>query len=89
MTHQIYNFHTDPGHGWIEVPMSELERLGIASKISPYSYRKDATAFLEEDCDFATFYQAKEELGELVEYKTIHTNSDSFVRRLQRFSGAR
>ena len=44
-----YNYHTDPGHGWIEVPIEELHRLKITP--SAYSYRKGETAYLEEDCD--------------------------------------
>jgi hypothetical protein len=54
-----YKFHIDPGHGWLEVPMAELEELGIADHISSCSYRYGDTAYLEEDCDFATFLAAK------------------------------
>jgi hypothetical protein len=53
-----YRFHIDPGHGWLEVPMEELRDLGIADKISHYSYRDGDTAYLEEDCDTAVFVLA-------------------------------
>ena len=45
----------DPGHAWLEVPLSILKSLGIESKITDYSYVKDGMAYLEEDADFSTF----------------------------------
>lgn len=55
-----YIFHHDPGHGWLQVPVSKLVELGITDKITSYSYiTKDLSyAFLEEDCDIQTFYNA-------------------------------
>lgn len=52
-----YVFTSDPGHGWLRVPMAELVEMGIADKISPYSYisHNRRFAYLEEDCDFSTF----------------------------------
>lgn len=52
-----YIFTSDPGHGWLRVPMAELVALGIADKISTYSYVSvdHRFAYLEEDCDFSTF----------------------------------
>lgn len=61
MTPQIhYLFHQDPGHGWLECPRYVLDILGIADKVSSYSYQ-NATgdiAFLEEDCDYSLFRDA-------------------------------
>ena len=33
-----YLYITDAGHGWLKVPLAELLKLGIADKISSYSY---------------------------------------------------
>jgi len=63
-----YTIHTDPAHGWLEVPVRELQELGIADQISQYSYLKGDTAYLEEDCDLYRFVQAKEKAGEQFEY---------------------
>jgi len=71
-------FYTDPGHGWAAVPMAELFTLGIADKISPYSYRKGETAFLEEDCDFSTYMEAIK--GQPYEIKEHHAINDSPIR---------
>jgi hypothetical protein len=54
----MYRFLSDPGHGWLEVPMSTIRYLGIEAKISSYSYRTDDTAYLEEDCDAPIFIDA-------------------------------
>ena len=68
-----YIFHQDPGHGWVEVPMAELRLLGIAGKITPYSYRIGNRAFLEEDCDAGTWEKAwKEKFGHLPQLVEVH-----------------
>ena len=71
-------FYTDPGHGWAAITMAELSALGIADKISLYSYRKGDTAFLEEDCDFFVYMEAIK--GQPYEIKEHHTNNDSQIR---------
>uniref|UniRef100_E6QCG2 DNA primase TraC n=1 Tax=mine drainage metagenome TaxID=410659 RepID=E6QCG2_9ZZZZ len=55
-----YPFHSDAGHGWLEVPKSDLKTLGIAGDITPYSYQKGNKAYLEEDKDATTFLTALE-----------------------------
>lgn len=52
-----FNFYSDPGHGWLKVPMSVLGVLGIIDKISPYSYQRGENAYLEEDCDASVFME--------------------------------
>ena len=53
------NFYSDPSHGWLAVKMADLETLGIADAISPYSYVGGHDfAFLEEDMDTGTFLNA-------------------------------
>ena len=56
-------FHSDPGHAWVEAPVSELVKYGIADKISVYSYRKGLMAYLEEDCDAGVYIKALEASG--------------------------
>jgi antirestriction protein ArdC len=50
-----YIFHSDAGHGWLEVSRSDLQALGIEGEISIYSYQKGNLAFLEEDRDAHLF----------------------------------
>ena len=55
---RTFVLHSDPGHAWLAVPMSYLLQLGIAGEISSFSYMKGRTAYLEEDCDAADFWEA-------------------------------
>ena len=51
-----FTFHSDAGHGWLEVSASELADVGASAKdFSRYSYRKKFLYFLEEDCDAPKF----------------------------------
>lgn len=79
-------FHTDPGHGWLQVPMADVQRLGIADKISRCSYRDGGMAYLEEDCDAPRFLQAAEAAGWKVKLTESNTNGESRIRRLSSFS---
>lgn len=63
---KTYHFTNDPGHGWLHVKREELVRLGIADKISSYSYQRGGTVYLEEDCDATLFINTKWGLGERV-----------------------
>ena len=56
-------FHTDPGHGWLEVPRDDLDTLDIAHRISRYSYERADRVYLEEDCDAAAYMQAAQRAG--------------------------
>jgi hypothetical protein len=55
---KTYIWAVDAGHEWLAVKKQELVDLGIAHKISAYSYEKGATAYLEGDCDAAVFFDA-------------------------------
>ena len=66
-------FHrTDPGHGWVSVPRKLIDQLGIAEDITPYSYQKGGTVYLEEDVDASTFAEAAEAAGIEVEFVTTY-----------------
>lgn len=62
-----FKFHEDPGHGWVEVNISELVALGIQRKISRYSYRYGNVCYLEEDCDAPLWLEAMKSAGREVE----------------------
>lgn len=82
-----YTYHTDPGHGWLEVGIDELLVLGIADKISSYSYMNGGKAYLEEDCDMALFMDTMEAKG--VNVKLAHINeprNDSVIRSYRRYT---
>jgi hypothetical protein len=55
-THLI--FISDPGHGWLRVPLKDIAALRIEEDISPYSFIDGRYAYLEEDCDYTIFINA-------------------------------
>jgi hypothetical protein len=90
----LYTFHADPGHGWLEVPHNHLTELGIAGRISGYSYREPngQTWYLEEDCDAATFAKAfRTRYGDWPrhEWKEWPTCEGCEIRHLPRGGGGR
>ena len=54
-----YKFIESPGHGWLRVPLREIIQLGIAEKITAYSYMDNQFAYLEEDIDAGVFIRAR------------------------------
>ena len=71
----------DPGHAWARFPKAKLVTLGIADKISPYSYQNGTNAFLEEDCDLSTLITALRESGYTdIKFNESHTNKQSKIR---------
>lgn len=89
-TANTYDVYSDPGHGWCKVPKAELVALGIAKKISKYSYVKGVNAYLEEDGDLMCFIDAKEKQdpGWKLEENSVehHSNTDSEIRSFRRYS---
>ena len=81
----VYIFHTDAGHGWLEVHKDELKLFGIADKISNYSYKRGDKVYLEEDCDAGLFINALENKGIKFTYTTINVDGDSEIRTFKRY----
>jgi len=86
LTQITYDFYSDPGHGWLAVKYDELVELGIADKISGYSYKRGNDVYLEEDCDMAIFMQAMEAKGVQIKLAFVNErDNDSFIRSLRRY----
>jgi hypothetical protein len=56
-------FISDPGHGWLAVPLVDSAQLNLETQISPYSFINGRFAYLEEDCDYAVYIAALEARG--------------------------
>jgi hypothetical protein len=80
-----YKFFSDPSHGYIEVPLAELQSLGIDKDISSYSYANNGLVYLEEDCDYSVFIEAKAKANEPFDYDMIHLNDDAPCRGYPRY----
>ena len=87
MNTRIIKVYADPGHAWASVPVEELVDLGIAHKISSYSYRRFGSnlANLEEDCDLSLYIEALKVRGIPVKFEEFHTNKYSRIRSYRPF----
>lgn len=74
------DFYSDSRHGWAKVPLTVIKNLGIADKISSYSYIRNSHAYLEEDCDFTVLRNALRDRAVVVTIKEHHTDKSSKIR---------
>ena len=77
-------FISDPGHGWLKVLLPELDTLGIVEQISPYSFRDNQFAYLEEDVDAGIYLNARRSQGYDEPILDIH-RVDYFSKNKRRF----
>ena len=70
----------DPRHAWARFPKANLMELGIANKISTYSYQNGTNAFLEEDCDLPVLLNALRQRGYEIKFNESHANKQSKIR---------
>lgn len=87
MTKQItLTYFSDPGHGWVRIPKARLVKLGIAEKISPFSYQRGTNAFVEEDGDLSTLVDALKAQGYEVKFKGNSSNRTSKIRNYNSYT---
>ena len=87
-----FKFHTDGGHGWLQVNSADLASLGLGTNdFSHYSYVDHADQgietryYLEEDQDVIVFFEAfKRQHGEEPKFTFEHVEGESFIRNLER-----
>ena len=87
-----YTFHSDCGHGWLEVPAQEIRDLGIEGDISGCSYisADGMTVYLEEDCDEGVFIKAvRNNCLSFILSDIRHHDGDCFIRELASYTGLR
>jgi hypothetical protein len=74
------NFYSDPGHGWVKTPRTLLKQLGIASQISPYSYQRGDSVYVEEDSDLYSLINAMKQAGVQYQFRDFVSNRPSKIR---------
>lgn len=80
--------YSDPGHAWGKVKRQVLNNLGIADKITRYSYQFKDNVYLEEDCDLALLHDTLSKQDVRIKFVEKHTARDSKIRSYERFSPA-
>lgn len=75
-------FHrvVDSTHSYTKVPVAELQRVGVADKITKFSFIKGNMAYLEEDTDLSTFQQARADEGKPITTVEIMRKNCSRIR---------
>ena len=82
----VFNFHSDPGHGWLAVKKSLIRELGLAGTISRFSYMKGQTAYLEVDCDMGRFFDAfKAKFGIEPKINELQSRENTPIRNMDLF----
>ena len=81
-TEHVYTYHQDPGHGWMQIKLTELGRLGIWDRISDYSYSDGEYAYLEEDSDMSKAIRAIERTGQTCQFEERHIDEEHWIRSL-------
>jgi len=79
-------FHSDAGHGWLAVKVSDLKMLGIETNITPFSYVKGKTVYLEEDCDMSKFIEAAKAKGITIEVRSGPQRDRSPIRSFKSYN---
>lgn len=77
--------YSDPGHAWAKVKRSVLNNLGIANKVSPYSYQRGEYVYLEEDCDYPLLVDALHWRNTRIKCVERSSNKDSRIRGYERY----
>ena len=84
------NFYSDPGHGWLRVPVQLLDSWGLIDSITPFSHVRNNWAYLEEDRDAAAFLDKARELGQAVKLREINcAHNYSPIRNYASYNAAR
>lgn len=81
----IITIYSDTGHGWGKVNKALLHKLGIADKISHYSYMREGKAYLEEDVDLSILITALVDAGVTFRFDERHTDKTSRIRGYDRY----
>lgn len=85
MTKLTLNYYQDPGHGWIKIHKKWLSLLGIEDKITRYSYQRKEYAYLEEDNDSSTLFEAADAKDIKIVIKAYNSNKQSKIRSYESY----
>lgn len=82
----LFKRYMDAGHSWFAVRRIWLERLQIEHKISPFSYEKGKSCYLEEDNDWDVLATALLAKGIRYDWKTVYHEGNSPIRNYYPYS---
>ena len=79
---RIHVWHSDPGHAWLQVTLSQLADVGLGPlSFSVYSYSRNGVCYLEEDCDAPKYLDAyRLVMGEAPKTRERYYDNDAPIR---------
>jgi hypothetical protein len=77
--------YSDSGHAWGKVKRQVLINLGLADKVSTYSYQYKDNVYLEEDCDLSLLFETLISLDTKIKFVEKHTNNRSRIRSYDQY----
>jgi hypothetical protein len=77
--------YSDPSHSWGKIKREVLVNLGIADKITRYSYQRGDFVYCEEDCDLTTVCMALNQHNTRIKFVEKHSTKDSRIRSYDRY----
>ena len=78
-------FHFDAGHGWLQVPIDLVVKLGLAREVSGCSYRHGEWLYLEEDCDASLVVTELKNRGFEIRFVEQNDGDDSPIRNYAQY----
>jgi len=63
----LLTLYYDAFHGWLEVPIETIKAIGVADKITGFSYKKEGNDYLEKEYDSVLFMTAADAKGLQIE----------------------
>ena len=82
---RICHYYNDPAHGWLKVPLKDIEKLDLIKYISKYSRWNGDFVYLEEDCDLGIYLNAMRAQGYKIGIKAHYVNRLSRIRDYKSF----
>jgi hypothetical protein len=80
-TNKTFTYLQDPAHGWLLVSKSDLAAVGLAPEdFSSFSYARDDTFALEEDCDMSIFLNRMKDRRLAYQLAEQHIKHTAYVR---------
>ncbi len=83
---KTFKYYETNTNGYLAVKRKLLNTLGLTSKISPNSYQKGQTVYLDQDTDAPVFKQAYEAQGNVLQYSLVNHGSKSWVNTLETYN---
>lgn len=86
MTVKTFHAYSDSGHAWVKVSKDMLKDLNISDQITGYSYMRNDFAYLEEDVDLTTFYNAYKAKYNVEPVFNAHYSDRSKIRTYEHYT---